>query len=169
MFISLIIATVSLILDIILNNFLPYMLGNLSFFTPMFTVVSLLFIYYFFRKRERHYYIFSFILGVVYDLIFTNLLFYNGILFLAISFIVTILYKYLDINYFNVILDVLIIIVIYELFNFIIIFIFNLAFVSFYRLFYKIIHSLVLNIIYAEVVYLIINLLPKKYTKLNIN
>ena len=88
MFISLIIATVSLILDIILNNFLPYMLGNLSFFTPMFTVVSLLFIYYFFRKRERHYYIFSFILGVVYDLIFTNLLFYNGILFLAISFIV---------------------------------------------------------------------------------
>ena len=47
--------------------------------------------------------------------------------------------------------------------------IFNLIPVDIVKLFYKIIHSLIINIIYGESIYLIINKLPKKYTKISIN
>ena len=57
----------------------------------------------------------------------------------------------------------------YEIINACIIVVFNLVPMSFYRLFYKISHSLLLNIIYSEILLLILNKLPKKYKKININ
>ena len=61
------------------------------------------------------------------------------------------------------------IIVIYESLSCFIFLIFNLVPVTLYKLLYKISHSLILNIIYALVVYTIILFLPKKYKKISIN
>ena len=169
MIISIIIASVSLILEIILNNFLPYINGNLSLFTPMFSIVSLFFIYSFFKKEKIKYFVFSFIFGFIYDLFFTNLLFFNGILFLAIAFLITVLYENLEINFLNIILDIIIIIIVYELLTVFIVLIFNLVPITPLQVLYKISHSLIMNIIYGEILYFIIKHLPKKYRSLSIN
>ena len=169
MIISILIASISLILEIILNNFLPYVSGNLSLFTPMFSIVSLLFIYHFFKKEKYKYFIFAFIFGFIYDLFFTNLLFFNGILFLGIAFVITLLYENLEINFLNIILEIIIIITVYELLTVFIILLFNLVPITPLKVLYKISHSLIINIIYGEFVYFIINHLPKKYRSLSIN
>ena len=82
---SIIILIISFILDGVLTNFLPYGVENISLFTPLLTIVALVVIYNFFYHEEKKYYILSFIVGILYDLFYTNLLFLDGLLFLLIA------------------------------------------------------------------------------------
>ena len=157
----------SLILDGILSNFLPVI--NLSYFTPLLTVTSIFIIYPFYQKNEKKYYITALIIGIIYDLLYTNLLFFNGILFVLISLITRLIYKNLNVSFLKNIIYIMIIIVIYESSTALIYMIFNLVPVTLNRLVYKITHSLILNIIYTELIYLILKFIPKKYKKININ
>ena len=167
--IPLIIITLSLILDGILSNIFPYTVNNLSLFTPLLTLISIYLIYPFYKKKENKYILTIFLTGIIYDLLYTNLIFYNAIIFTIIGIISKYIYKHYEINYLNIIIQIILIVTIYELLNALIIIIFNLVPMSISRLFYKITHSLLLNIIYSELLLLIINILPNKYKKVNIN
>ncbi len=164
-----ILLTISLLLDGILTNFLPYMPNDLSLFTPLLTVVSIFIIYPFYRKKEKNYFLYMFLLGMIYDLFYTNLLFFNGILFLIIAIISQIIHKNFEISYFKLIFYIAFIVVLYESLTGAILFIFQLVPITIPKLIYKITHSLLLNILYIEIVYLILNLIPKKYRKVSIN
>lgn len=169
MIISLIIILVSLILDGILSNFLPYLYTNLSIFTPLLTLVSIFMIYPFFKKKEKTYFILIFIVGIIYDLFYTNLLFFNGVLFVTIGLLIKYIYKTYEITPLRLILYIVILVTSYESLTGIILLIYNVVPVTFYKVFYKIINSLLLNIIYSELIYLIIKLIPNKYKKISIN
>lgn len=164
-----IIMLLSLILDGLLTNYLPYLVNDLSLLTPLLTVVCIFIIFPFYRKKEKKYFITIFILGIIYDLLYTNLLFFNAILFLGIAFLSRYIYKNFEVTYIRIIIYTIVIISSYEVLTALIILVFNLVPVTFNRVFYKIIHSLLLNIIYVEIVSLIINLIPKKYKKISIN
>ena len=166
---GIIIIVISLILDGVLSNCLPFMVDNLSLLTPLFTLVTVSLLYPYYRKKEKYFFIMIFITGIVYDLFYTNLLFFNGLLFLLIAYISKIIYRNYEMNYFKLIVYIILVITIYESVTGIILFIFNLVPITLNRVFYKITHSLVLNIIYGELVYLILNKLPKKYKKISIN
>ena len=167
--IPLIIITLSLILDGILSNIFPYTVNNLSLFTPLLTLISIYLIYPFYKKKENKYILTIFLTGIIYDLLYTSLIFYNAITFTIIGIISKYIYKHYEINYLNIIIQIILIVTIYELLNALIIILFNLVPMSISRLFYKITHSLLLNIIYSELLLLIINILPNKYKKVNIN
>lgn len=169
MIISLIIIIISILLDGILTNFLPYLYTDLSILTPLFTLVSIFMIYPFFRKKEKTYFIIIFIVGIIYDLFYTNLLFFNGVLFLSIGLLIKYIYKTYEITSLRLILYIIILVSSYELLTGIILLIYNVVPVTFYKVFYKIINSLLLNIIYGELIYLIIKLIPNKYKKISIN
>lgn len=165
--IPLIILILSFILDGILTNFLPY--TELSLFTPLLTLVSIFLIYPFYKKTEIRYFVTLIILGLLYDLFYTNLLFFNATLFLLIGFITKIIYRNLDINFIKLIIYIIGIIIIYELTTGIIILIFNLVPITITKILYKITHSILLNVIYAELIYFILKIIPKKFKKININ
>lgn len=167
--IPIIIVICSIFLDGILTNFLPYSPSTLSLFTPLLTIVSFILIYPFYRKKVKKYYIISITIGLIYDLLYTNLLFINAILFLIIAYITKIIYKNIEVNYLNIILFVIVIISLYEVLNALIIVVFNLVPITIESLIYKITHSLLLNILTTEIIYIIIKYLPKKYKKININ
>ena len=167
--IPIIILIISFILDGILTNFLPYLVNDLSLFTPLLTVVSIFIIYPFYKKKEKKYFIILIILGLIYDLSYTNLLFFNAILFLGIGYLSKYIYTNYEVTCLRLIIYVVILITIYESATALIIFLFQLTPVTIYKVFYKISHSLLLNIIYIELVYLILNLIPKKYKKISIN
>ncbi len=169
MFISIVILIISFLLDGILTNFLPYGVGNLSLFTPLTTIVAIVLIYNFFYHNEKKYLIISFVTGIIYDLFYTDLLFLDGILFFIIAFMVIKLYKVIGFNYVRILLHVFVAIVVYEISFSLIIIIFNLVPMTIDRLLYKISHSLILNLIYAEIVMFIINRLPKKYKRIRLN
>lgn len=169
MIISTIILLISIVLDGILSNFLPFLINDLSLFTTMLTVIAIFMIYPFFRKKEKKYFITIFIVGMIYDLLYTNLVFFNGVLFLIIGFISLEIYKNFEISYLKLIIYLILIISAYEILTGIILLVFNMVPVTLYKVLYKITHSLILNIIYGELIYLIINLIPKKYRKISIN
>ena len=75
----------SFLLDGILSNYLDYMLGDITLFNPLLTIIALLIIYPFFRKNDNQYLVIAFITGFLYDLFYTNLLFTNAILFLLLA------------------------------------------------------------------------------------
>ncbi len=164
-----IIMMISLLLDGLLTNYLPYLVNELSIFTPMLTVISIICIYPFYQKQEKKYYLTIFILGMIYDLMYTNLLFWNGILFLILAIIVRFIYKNYEVTPIRLILYSIIIITIYETLTGIILFTFQLVPVTISKVFYKITHSLILNIIYIEIVYGIIKRIPKRFKKISIN
>lgn len=169
MLVSIIILIVSLLLDGILSNYLPFLVNDLSLFTPLLTLVSIFIIYPFFKKKEIPYFIIVFVTGMIYDLFYTNLLFFNAVLFLSISLITIYIYKNLEVNSTKLILYLIIIVAAYESLTGIILFIYNVVPVTIPKVLYKITHSLILNIIYGELLYGIIKVLPKKYKKISIN
>ena len=160
---------ISLLLDGISSCFLPYLPNNLSLLTPMLTVVTLFLIYPFYRKQEKKYFLIVFITGLIYDLLYTNLLFFNATLFLIIGIVSKYIYKNYEPNYLNLIIQIVLIITIYELITTLIIIVFNLVPITLTKVLYKISHSLILNILYSEILFLIIAKMPKSYKKININ
>lgn len=166
---GIIIIIISLILDGFLTNILPFMVGDLSFFTPLFTLTVISILYPYYRKKEKYFFIMVFITGIIYDLLYTNLLFFNGLLFIGISYISKLINKNYEMNYLRLIIYIILMITIYETVTALILVIFNLFPITISKVFYKITHSLIINIIYGELIYLILNKLPKKYMKISIN
>ncbi len=167
--IPVLIMIISFLLDGILTNFLPYMVGDLSFFTPLLTLVSIFLVYPFYIKKEKNYYISVIILGFCYDLFYTNLLFFHAIIFGMIVFGIHYLYKNLEVTAVRLIFYIILLISFYESMVAFLFYILNLVPITLPKLGYKIAHSLVLNLIFAEIIYGLIHLLPKKYHKVNIN
>ena len=164
-----IIMSISLLLDGILTNYLPFLVNDLSLFTPLLTLVSILIIFPFYRKQEEKYFITIFILGIIYDLFYTNLLFFNGVLFLVVGFIISRVQKKIPLNYLNILIEMIMMIILYESLTGFFLFIFNMVPITIPKVFYKITHSVILNIIYGELIYFILKLLPKKFKNISIN
>lgn len=164
-----IILIISILLDGVLTNYLPFLVNDLSIFTPLLTVVSIFLIYPLNRKKEKKFFILIFIVGIIYDLLYTNLLFLNGILFIIIGLISKAIYSNLETDYMKLMIYTIIIVISYETLYALILVIFNIVPISLYKLYYKISHTLLLNIMYTEIIYFIINKLPKKYKKISIN
>ncbi len=166
---GIIIIVISLYLDGFLTLFLPYIEENLSLFTPMLTIVSFLLIYPLYRKKEKKYFIVIFITGIIYDLLYTNLLFYDALVFLLIGYLIKLIYKNLDVTHIKLSLYIIFLITIYEVIFFLCILIFNLVPITISQLIYKITHSILLNILYGELLFFIIKRLPKKWRRIDIN
>ena len=121
-----------------------------SYLLPLFTLLSLLFL-----KKDENYLIKCFLIGVIYDLVFTNLFIIDGIIYLFIGFII----KKIDYNLLNNIIFGVIIIVLYQLILFIL---FNITKYQIYTIdeFIHILpHYFIMNIIYI----LIITIFKHKY------
>ena len=146
----------SFILDRILSNVLPFMKGDLSIFTSLFVPITIYLIYPFYKNQKLKYYIESFIIGIIYDLIFTNLLFFDGVIFLIISLVSVKIYKNFIVDKYKNIMYVFLIIILYEFLVASIFLIFNLVPISFYDFIYKISHTLLINVVYGFLLYEII-------------
>lgn len=167
--IPIIIIIVSFLLDGLLTNYLPYVVNDLSWFTPSLTLVSILLIHPFYRKQEKKYYCILFILGLLFDLFYTNLLFYHAVIFVGIGYFIHTYQKWIPFNALGVMIEVILLITIYEIGCGFLLWIFHVVPITFYKVFYKIVHSLLLNVIVAEFIYGMIQLLPKKYKNISMN
>ena len=143
------ISLVSFFLDGVLSK---YISPN-SIFLPLFTIVSLVLIYPYFNNNNNRYFKYIAILGLLYDIAYMNMAFYNFFIFI----------KYLLSHrlYINIIITIILIIV-YRFINFVFANI-TIKHVSWYDLFKSIYSSLILNIIYCIIIYLISEWYSKKH------
>lgn len=160
---------ISLIIDGILTNYLPFLPNDLSLFTPLLTITSLIFIYPFYRKQEKKYYITLFVTGMIYDLFYTNLLFFHAVIFLILGIIIKWIYKNYEITPLRILIYISIIIICYEFLVGFILYIFQIVPVSIERILYKIKHSMILNLVWGEIIYWILSIYNKKTKKISMN
>ena len=72
-------------------------------------------------------------------------------------------------NSIKLLIYIVLVITIYEVLTASILLVFNIVPITFYKVIYKISHSLILNIIYGELLYLVIKIIPNKHKKISIN
>ena len=128
---------ISIILDLINYSFI----NKSSLFLSLFSLISLIFL----KKNKL---LNAFIFGFIYDLLFTNLYFFNALIFLLIELLIIKYFKYFKFNYINNIILTIIIILIYFLISFIIFNITKLNIITFKELFYILKHFIIINILY---------------------
>ena len=157
------ITVLSLIGDGISTNFLPYLVGDLSLYTTLFTVITVFLVYPLFDQDHNKYYLYSLILGIIYDLCYTKLFFYHGLVFLFLAYITTFIYRNFKITKINFIFCPILFISLYEFLFGGTILILNLVPITFGKILYKIRHSLISNMIYGELIFIFIQYLPKRF------
>ena len=156
-----IIIFLSLILDGIISNIS-------SILIPLFTLLSLIIIkpYY---KINKNYLILSFILGILYDIAYTDLLYINAILFLLIGYFIIFITKRLKDNIFNVTIISILTIIYYRTLSYLTYIISTKDIFNINILFKSIYSSIIINIIYIIICYIITSKKSKKtYRKYNI-
>ena len=146
----------SFIIDLILCLLLPYMRNSLSLFTPLIVPVTIYLIYPFYKKKEKKYIVTTIILGLIYDLRFTNLLFFNAILFLSISLITIYINKNFRVNLLSNTLFTILVIIIYEVTEGLLFYIYGVTTINIREVIYYITHSLITNVIYTTIIYFFI-------------
>ena len=138
-------------LDGLLVYLFPSYLNDISIFYPMLTVslISLLYSYYPVKKFYKN----CFVIGIVYDLLYSSIFLYNALLFLLLGKIDSKIYKTFKDNLFLKLVITIINIIIYDTIGFILVKISSYSIIGFDSLIYKISHSLLLNILFVFVVF----------------
>ena len=159
------IISISLLLESILSNLIP--IG--TYFTPLFSIVSLVIIYPYFINDDIGYIKYCGITGLIYDVIFTNTLFFNMIIFIIIGLIIKLINITLSNNFINVMIITAINIIVYLIISYFILWIIGYKTFNYDYLFSTISKTLILNIIYSVVMYIVTDKISKKHKILKID
>lgn len=144
------------LISIILENIFNLYLNEFEYFTPLFTLISLIIIYPNFKDNKKSYFIFSIILGFIYDIFFTNFYVLNPILFFVISAVIYYIFSKKEYNFKYLIITTIITIFIYNLMLFLILNFFNYTNYSILDFSYILRHFILANIIYVVMLYIIV-------------
>ncbi len=153
---SLIILIISLLLDGILSNLLPFSPYQLSWFTPLLTVTSLTIVYCIMHKKINvSFWISLIIIGIMYDISYTNLILWHSLVFSLLIIVIKFIFeKILTINYWTYLLVIIVTLFLYEALNVALLSLFQLKTISLTLYLDKTVHSILLNVIYGSVLYL---------------
>lgn len=147
---------ISIYLDGLLTIYLASFFNNLSIFTPLFTLITIGILGFNLKDKKNKYLTISFVVGLIYDLLYTNILFLNSFLFLIIALITIRIINRYSFNFFKLIIYLLTVIIVYEFIYFLLIIIIYPKIYTPIDLIYKISHSLLLNIVYGEFLYFLL-------------
>lgn len=152
MIINIIIIFISTIFELLLNLYIK----TNSYLVPIFTLLSLIFIYPYFRNSKKDFFIFSSIVGFIYDLVFTNFYILNAFIFLLISTIIYYYFKKFNYKLLNIIIISIIIILLYNLILFLVFNIYKYNSYTLLEFIYIIKHFYIINLIYITFTYFIL-------------
>ena len=148
---------ISIILDIVFNNVFFSSANNISYFYPMFTISCVVYLSNFYSNANRkNYYVLVLFIAIIYDVFVINNLLISISLFIVIAIINMKLKNFLSNNLINNIIRLIISIVCYDLlFNLLLVIVgyqvFNIS-----RIIYKVTHSLIINVIYLSIMFLVL-------------
>lgn len=154
-----IILVFSFIFEGIFSNFI----STYSFFSPLFVLMSLIIIYPFLINDKESYYKCCFIMGLLYDLIYTDTIIVHAFLFLIIGFLITKINLILANNHINVMVVALIIIILYRLIMYLLLILTSNVDANIWNFFESIYLSLIANIIYVVILNIITDNISFKF------
>lgn len=144
---------VSILIDGLIPNITLFNFNNITYFTPLCTAVSLIFLY---ENNKTFYKLITFTI-IIYAGLYVNNLILAIIIFIIIIYIIHVFKKCFKDNIFTVLIQVLIVICTWDLLFFLFDSIFIIKSFIWSNYLYKISHSLILNIIYGLILYKVFN------------
>ena len=141
-----------IILDGIITYLVPSYFNKLNYLYPMLTVSLIPFLY---RFNTKTYYQFIFILGIIYDLFYSNVIFLNAFIFLMLGIIDIKIIKFYKVNLIIYIILIILNIIIYDFILFILVYLTNYQSLTIFDYLYKIKNSIILNIAFGFILYFI--------------
>lgn len=149
---------ISFILEGIVSNLVP----TSSLFIPLFSIVSLLVTYPLFNENKIKYLIYSETLGLLYDLVYTNTPFINTFTFVITALIITFICKFITLNKLNLVLIILFILLFNQTINYLLLCLFRYRIFNNATLLEGLYSSLILNVVYSYILYVVIEIINKK-------
>lgn len=149
---------ISFILEGIVSNLVP----TSSLFIPLFSIVSLLVTYPLFNENKIKYLIYSGTLGLLYDLVYTNTPFINTFTFVITALIITFICKFITLNKLNLVLIILFILLFNQTINYLLLCLFRYRIFNNATLLEGLYSSLILNVVYSYILYVVIEIINKK-------
>jgi len=141
------------IISFLLDGVISHFLSSNSLFLPLFTIVSLVLIFPYFRNNRYRYLKYIAILGLLYDIAYANTIFFHFFIFMILGIIIILWFYFLSNTWYTNLWITIIIIITYRILTYLFFVLFqNLSF-SFMSLFEGIYRSLLLNSIYCLLVY----------------
>jgi len=156
-----IISIISLILDGVISNFISFSNYSNTYFRTFFSLMSLIIIYYFYKRDFLKFILISFIIGMVYDMLYSNTFIINAVLFSIVAMLIYAIHKAISYNLISVIISGILSIIISGIYNYLI-----LLFMKGYKvadLFTYIKSNIIFNVVYILVLYLIVKRVSSKH------
>lgn len=137
-----------IMLDGIIVYFIPSFMNKLNYFFPMLTISLIPFL-----SKSKKDYLYIFIVGIIYDLLYSNIILYHAIIFFCLGIINQKINKYFNSGILFFILLAILNIIFYDTISFLLVLLSNYQSVTINDLIYKIEHSILLNIMSVFVYY----------------
>lgn len=148
---------ISLLLEAIFSNIVSLN----SLFIPLFLITSLVIIYPYFCKKNINFFLVCLISGFLYDLIFADSLFINTLSFSFAGIIIILGYSYVNYSIYSSNILNIIVIILYRIISYLLLCIIGYTTFNENILLSGISSSLILNIIYGLILYLVIDMISK--------
>ena len=152
-----------MLLSFFLDSILSIIVSHNGLFLPLFSVVVLVIIYPYFKGDKLSYFKYSAIYGLVYDIVYTDTLFMNFFVFLIIALGIHFISYLLSDNIYTNLLLILIAIILYRFVSYVLLVIAHHIGFSFFLLFESIYSSLIINVIYGSILYILVNKYAKRH------
>lgn len=152
-------------LIVLISFYLEGILGNIintNYLIPLFSILSLIIIYPYLFNQKKEYFIICFIIGILYDISYTDTLFLNAFIFLIIGYIISVINIFITNNILNVTIMSIIIVSLYRIFTYLVLIFINYIDKDINMLINSITSSLLINIVYIIIMYIITDLISKK-------
>lgn len=160
MIIAIIYLALSFLIDGIISNYLPFELSNPSFLKTIYTIISLTIMYKYFSNRKK-YLLILIILGILFDIVYTNTFLVNTVIFITIYIIFSKIDYLMPTNIITINIKTIICISLYHILTYIILLLSHFNNYDLSLLVRILLRSTIMTIIYTTLSYLIINKIYK--------
>lgn len=160
--IVILIAILSFVLDGALSIYNEINFFYIISFKPLFVVVSLILIYPFFYKKYIAYYKACALIGLLYDLIYTNTIMFYMLIFLLLGFIIHRLYSFFESSFVSGVIFNLIIITIFHVLTYGILLLIGYLSFDLITLSYNFVGVLITNTLFFTIMSLFVKLIKDK-------
>lgn len=152
-----------MILSFLLEGIVTNLVNYHSLLIPAFTITSLVIIYPYFNKEKKFSFIISsIILGIFYDIVYTNSLFINTFTFSFCSLMILLIYNFISHRFINTILLNIFFIAFFRSLSYGLLIIFSHMTFDKNIFLSGILSSLIINVVYSFILYFICDKLSYK-------
>ena len=156
MIVAIIYVITSFLLDGLMSNLLPFNLVDPSYLKTIYSIISIVIIYNYFDNKQKYLKILI-VLGIFFDIVYTNTFILNVVVFLVIYIILSIVDYIIPTNIITINIKSISCIFLYYILTYIILLLANYNSYSIKLLGIILLRSIIMTIIYTTISYLIMN------------